>query len=41
VKAAKSYLQTQPFSFHGMVQQLEFDGSTPAQAVHGAHGAGL
>lgn len=33
VRAAKEYLQTQAFSFRGMVEQLQYDGFTHAQAV--------
>jgi hypothetical protein len=41
VKKAKEYLGLEAFSFSGMVHQLEFDGFTAAQAVHGARAAGL
>jgi hypothetical protein len=30
-----------PFSFRSMVEQLQFDGFTHAQAVHGARAAHL
>ena len=41
VRKAKDYLEYDAFSFSGLVHQLEFEGFTHAQAVHGAHGAGL
>jgi len=41
VRKAKSYLQLSAFSFQGLVDQLEFEGFTHAQAVYGAHAAGL
>jgi hypothetical protein len=41
VRAAKEYLHTMPFSRSGMVEQLEFDGFTHGQALHGARAAGL
>ena len=40
-KSAKEYLRLQAFSFRGMVEQLEYEGFTHAQAVHGARAAGL
>jgi 3-deoxy-D-arabino-heptulosonate 7-phosphate (DAHP) synthase len=41
LRAAKQYLRTAPFSFQGLVEQLEYEGFTHAQAVHGARAAGL
>jgi Host cell surface-exposed lipoprotein len=41
VRAAKEYLRSQAFSRRGLVEQLEYDGFTPSQALHGARTAGL
>jgi hypothetical protein len=41
VKAAKQYLRLQAFSRSGLVGQLEYDGFTHSQALHGALAAGL
>jgi hypothetical protein len=38
---AKDYLGYTHFSHSGLVQQLEYDGFTPAQAAYGVHAAGL
>jgi hypothetical protein len=38
---AKEYLRSQAFSRSGLVDQLEYEGFTHAQALHGARGAGL
>jgi hypothetical protein len=38
---AKDYLRSEAFSFKGMVEQLQYEGFTRAQAVHGARAAGL
>ena len=40
-KAAKSYLETSPFSRSGLIQLLEFEGFTRAQATYGVNKAGL
>ena len=40
-KAAQSYLETSPFSRSGLIEQLEFEGYTPAQATYGVDKAGL
>jgi hypothetical protein len=36
VKAAESYLSFSSFSRDGLIEQLEYDGFTHEQAVHGA-----
>jgi hypothetical protein len=40
-KAAKSYLALTSFSRSGLIEQLEFEGYTPAQAAYGATAVGL
>jgi len=35
-KKAKEYMDISPFSQQGLVEQLSFEGFTPAQAEHGA-----
>jgi hypothetical protein len=41
VVVAKDYLHTQGFSRSGLVEQLEYEGFTHSQALHGARAAGL
>ena len=40
-KSAESYLDTSGFSRSGLIQQLEFEGYTAAQAAYGVSQAGL
>ena len=40
VRAAKNYLNVIPFSYNGLIDQLEFDGFTTEQAVYGANNCG-
>ena len=39
-KSALNYLRTMPFSYSGLVNQLEFEGFTNAEAVHGVDRCG-
>ena len=41
VLKAKSYLEYSAFSYKGLVHQLEYEGFTHAQAVHGVRAVGL
>jgi hypothetical protein len=41
VKKAKNYLSLSAFSRGGLIDQLEYDGFTPAQAAYGVAGTGL
>lgn len=36
VKKAKSYIKTMPFSYEGLIYQLEFEGFSSEEAVYGA-----
>ena len=40
-KSAQSYLDTMPFSRQGLIDQLEFEGFTTQQAIHGVNTTGL
>lgn len=40
-RAAKQYLKFMPFSFRGMVEQLQSDGYSMSDATYGARAAGL
>ena len=40
-RKAKDYLQYDPFSFKGPIEQLEYEGFTPAQALYGTRAVGL
>lgn len=40
-KKAKTYTNTMAFSRGSLIDQLEFDGFTTAQAKHGADAVGL
>ena len=39
--SAKDYLDGQSFSRSGLIEQLEFEGYTPAQAIYGVNQTGL
>ena len=41
LKSAKSYLDIMPFSYEGLIEQLEYEGFTHEQAVYGAKSVGL
>jgi hypothetical protein len=41
VKKAKSYLDMMAFSRSGLIEQLEYEGFTTEQAVHGVEANGL
>ena len=41
VRKAKQYLAFQAFSRTGLIQQLEYEGFTPSQALYGARAVGL
>ena len=40
LKSAKSYLDIMPFSYEGLIEQLEYEGFTHEQAVYGADKCG-
>ena len=39
--SAQSYIDTMPFSRQGLIDQLEFEGFTTQQAIHGANTTSL
>jgi hypothetical protein len=41
VKSAESYLDFSSFSRQGLIDQLEYEGFTHEQAVHGVDAVGL
>ena len=40
-KKAKSYLRSSAFSRSGLIEQLEYEGFTHSQALHGVRATGL
>lgn len=40
LRSAQNYLSVMPFSYAGLVKQLEFEGYTPEEAIYGADNCG-